>query len=108
MFRQFHNVCSDCGERYSNITPHKCATLYQELKAAGFELDKRESDLYVLDTPEARAIITKPRHKTLGQNMTSFICQRDGRRWLEVPFAYDPFWEAKERLIDEHYKSKES
>lgn len=67
--------------------------LYDELKAAGIPLDSHESDLYVLATPEAHAILKK--HGKTGALLSSFISQIDGRRWYDVPFAYKPFWEGK-------------
>jgi hypothetical protein len=63
-------------------------SLYQELRTTGIPTDHHESDLYVLDTPEARALIAKH-----GKRGSSFTSQIDRRRWLDVPFAYDPFWE---------------
>ena len=66
-------------------------TLYQELKQAGIETGNHESDLYFPSTPESRAILGKyPIHKS---NRTYFTNQRVGGSWIEVPFAFDPFWE---------------
>ena len=67
-------------------------TLYEDLVAAGIPTDHHESDLYVLDTPEARALLAK--HSKQG---SGFVSQIDRRRWLDVPFAYDPFWAKKAR-----------
>lgn len=70
-------------------------TLYEEIVAAGIPVDHHESDLYVPDTPEVRAILT--RHARTG---AGFVVQdghpNAGQVWLDVPFAYDPWW--KERL----------
>jgi hypothetical protein len=65
-------------------------SLYQDLKAAGLPTDHHESDLYVIDTPAARALIAKH-----GKRGSGFTSQIDGKRWLDVPFAYDPFWAKK-------------
>ena len=65
-------------------------SLYQDLRAAGIPTDHHESDLYVLDTPAARALIVKH-----GKKGSGFTSQIDRKRWLDVPFAYDPFWEKK-------------
>jgi len=67
-------------------------TLYEDLVAAGIPTDSHESDLYVLDTPEARALLAKH-----GKQGSGFVSQIDRRRWLDVPFAYDPFWTKKAR-----------
>ena len=76
------------------VTPMSKTDIYAAIIAAGIPIDHHYSDLYVLATPEARAII-----KASGwYGVTSFISQIDGRRWYDVPFAYAPFWEpAKER-----------
>lgn len=64
--------------------------LYDELVDGGFKLDSHESDLYVKDSPLAREIIDK--HKL---PYKPFIDDIDHERWLEVPFAYAPFWREK-------------
>ena len=66
--------------------------LYADLEAAGCQLDHHESDLYVLDTPEARAILREHRVES-----TPFTSELDRRRWLDVPFHYTPFWESKQQ-----------
>lgn len=65
-------------------------TLYEQLKMAQCQTDNHYSDLYVKDTPNARAIFRK--------NRTPFRCfvnNLDNDFWFEVPFAYDPFWVSK-------------
>ena len=56
------------------------------------QIDHHASDLYVLDTPVARLVI-----RQFGLNSSSFTSQIDGKRWLDVPFAYEPFWEKKSK-----------
>jgi hypothetical protein len=66
-------------------------TLYDELKQAGCEMDHHESDLYVLATAKAHMII----HRwPIGY--TRFV-GTDGRYWLDLPFMYSPWWEARVR-----------
>jgi len=65
-------------------------SIYTELKDAGIETDNHESDLYCLKTEEAKAIIKKHEH-----SFTTFISQIDGKQWLDIPFAFDPFWKSK-------------
>ena len=75
-------------------------SLYQQLKALGLKegrgadcgIDHHESDLYVLSTPETRAFV-----KASGLAHSSFRNNIDGRTWIDVPFAYDPFWARKPR-----------
>jgi hypothetical protein len=65
-------------------------SLYKDLDRAGIPTDHYESDLYVLDTLTSRALVNK-----YGYKFKSFTS--DGRRWLDVPFAYEPFWKKKEQ-----------
>ena len=65
----------------------KTQTIYDECMEKGFEIDHHESDLYIKDCPKARELLD--RHN---QPFTSFISQIDGEAWLDVPFAYQPFW----------------
>lgn len=72
-------------------------TLYEALHAAGVPLDSHESDLYVKDTPEARAILVA-HGKCPGawgcEAFTSNIEPRDC--WFDVPFAFDPYWQQRQ------------
>jgi hypothetical protein len=72
-------------------------SIYQDLKAAGVQLDHHESDLYAKVTPESQAIVDGYRFKC---NVTRFTSQIDGLRWYDIPFAYEPFWDAVKRRAD--------
>lgn len=63
-------------------------SLYDDLRAAGCVIENHESDLHTPATPEARAII----HKHPGAIISYFRCNITVATWIEVPFAYDPFW----------------
>lgn len=65
----------------------KKTTIWDDCVAARLETDHHESDLYVLDTPEARAIMA--RH---GKPLAPFR-GTDGRPWLDAAFEYLPFWD---------------
>ena len=65
-------------------------TLYDKLQAAGIETDSHESDLYVKDSATAREIIRASR-----LSFSLFRSARDGTHWLDVPFAYAPFWRTR-------------
>jgi hypothetical protein len=68
----------------------KDLSVYRELLEAGCDLDHHESDLYIRNTPEARDILAaRPRAKVRGRHFVG----TDGNCWIEIPFAYDPFWE---------------
>lgn len=66
------------------------ADFYAAVVAAGIEVDHHESDLYVLDTPEARELV-----RTYDKPLQVFTSHVDGRQWLDVPFAYTPYWEKR-------------
>lgn len=72
------------------------SSLYDKLKSAGQELDHHESDLYVKWTPEADAII-KAHGGPEAANARSFKNNKDGKRWIDIPFAYAPWWEKRQR-----------
>jgi hypothetical protein len=71
-------------------------SFYQTLKGLvpASQLDHHASDLYVLDTPVVRLVI-----RQFGRESSGFTSQIDGKRWLDVPFAFEPFWDkaAKKR-----------
>lgn len=68
-------------------------TLFDAIKSEGIPHDSHESDLYLPDTPQVRSILDKfPLQKS---NATRFRNEVQGGTWIDVPFAYQPFWEAK-------------
>lgn len=78
------------------------ASLYAQLKAAGCAIDNHESDLYVRDSETARRIIKAVndagREGNLGQRWaTSAFRGTDGHVWIDIPFAYDPWWSKRSR-----------
>lgn len=71
--------------------------LYERLTEAGCKTDSWQSDLYVLKTPEALAVIEAFEAEGGITNRSEFVSQKDGRRWIELPFAYSPFWKERGR-----------
>lgn len=69
-------------------------SIYQDLKAAGVPLDNHESDLYAKVTPESRAIVERYEYRT---NVTVFIDQIESKPWFDIPFAFEPYWEARQK-----------
>ncbi len=67
-------------------------SLYEDAVEAGLDYDSHESDLYVLDTPEARVLVEKH-----GFYFEAFVSTADGRRWIDVPFAYYPWWSTRQK-----------
>ncbi len=74
--------------------------IYDQLKAAGAQIDNHESDLYVKADDVSRPIIEAARTKgdPAAKNATTFRNQRPeekGQIWYDIPFAYSPWWEAR-------------
>lgn len=74
-------------------------SLYTDIVEAGIPYSNHASDLYVKDTPEARAIIRK-HEEAQGRLivMSPFHSQIDHEQWLDISFMYEPFWEERERI----------
>ncbi len=70
-------------------------TIYADMKATGVQIDNHESDLYVPVTLETSAVIRKWQHSING--VTVFKSNVDGQPWYDVPFMYEPFWNARAR-----------
>lgn len=70
-------------------------SLYEQLRDAGCALDNHESDLYVKATPEAVRLVTASK-----RFCSYFTHQGTGELWLDVAFAYDPWWKAREVIED--------
>ena len=72
----------------------KYTNVYAELVAAGVPLDNHGSDLYALATAEAVRIV-----KASGYCHSFFRSAIDGKMWLEVHFAFYPFWERRQSRV---------
>jgi hypothetical protein len=66
--------------------------LYDEVIRLGIKHDHHESDLYIPYTPENMALARK-----YGKSAQTFKSNVDGKTWIDIPFAYSPFWEKKQR-----------
>jgi len=64
---------------------------YAELLAIGAEINSHYSDLYVRATPEALAVV-----RSTGWTYELFTSQIDGKTWIDIAFAYTPYWERKQ------------
>jgi len=67
-------------------------TLYEQALKAGLEINNHESDLHIKYTPEARKLVNEYK-----QYKHSCFIGADGQLWIEVPFAFEPFWETKRK-----------
>lgn len=73
-------------------------SLYDELVEINAELDHHESDLYVKVTPEVRKIV-KEYKKAHPVSVYSFVWEN--ALWFDIPFYYQPYWDAVEKLNKE-------
>lgn len=87
--------------------------IHEEAKKLGVEIDHHESDLYIPVTLETVALVARYKSKC---NVTTFVeralpdrsrCVLCGkikeslgapiRRWFDISFAYQPFWDKVEQ-----------
>ena len=72
-------------------------SLYTDARDRGLEIDHHESDLYLKDTPEARALLAehgkkgRRTYEVDGWNVSRFKSEIDGTYWLDIPFDYEPW-----------------
>jgi hypothetical protein len=66
-------------------------SIYQQFNQAGAEIHSYNSDMYVFDTKENREILSQ--HSEI-QTFSSFRDNVTGKRMIDIPFAFDPWWDA--------------
>jgi len=77
------------------IQPDPVQSIYQQMVAAGVPVASYSSDLYAPVNDTTRAIVDAYRFK---RNVTTFISDDPadkGARFYDIPFAYDPWWDAR-------------
>lgn len=73
-------------------------TIYKALTAAGCTIDNWESDLYVEASETARSIVADWAASGRIKMHSNFHCRRTNTQWIDIPFAYDPYWEEKAKM----------
>lgn len=68
-------------------------TLIETCKALNIPIDNHESDLYIPVTETTQALVEQYEFRS---NVKTFKSQIDGQLWYDIPFAYLPFWEARQ------------
>ena len=89
-------------------TPLDQPTIYQRLIACGVpadHMDSHESDLYVKRTAQTEPIVNAAYYRGDFSTVTTFRSQIDGTAWYDIPFAYDPFWDAVRRRANAQAKA---
>ena len=67
-------------------------TVYFDLKALGVPMEHHESDLYVPVTAETAEAVNRWEHRG---NVTTFLHQVHKTLWYDIPFCFEPYWEAR-------------
>ena len=57
------------------------------------ETDHHESDFYIKHSPEVWEWLEKNYEWFV--NCSKFHSQIDGSLWIDIPFAFEPFWDKK-------------
>lgn len=65
-------------------------TLYDECVARGIPIENHESDLYIPLNSETMELL-----KFYGCRGELFANQEDKTTWIDIPFAYLPWWRDK-------------
>lgn len=68
-------------------------SVYTKLVEVGAEIDSHESDLYVKHTTEVMNVLREVK----GWNSWVRFYDREGAPWIEIPFAYDPWWSQRQK-----------
>jgi hypothetical protein len=69
-------------------------SLYEQLVAAKIPISNWHSDLLFQATDESERLLSK--FSLLKKQSEHFINRIDKTRWVSVPFAYDPWWIARQ------------
>jgi hypothetical protein len=73
-------------------------TLWDIVEARGIPYANNSSDLYLPYSEEVRELLNDfPKQKELARQ---FINQTNQEVWLDIPFAYLPWWRERQREYD--------
>jgi hypothetical protein len=70
-------------------------SIYAQVVEQEMQHSSHASDLYVPVNPQTMALVKDYRFRS---NVTTFVSQIDRKLWYDIPFAYMPFWEAKQKV----------
>lgn len=74
-------------------TKAKPMGLYEDLIAAGIEVDHHESDLYFPANEQTKEILKRHPDIYVGR----FTSSHDGSPWYDAAFQYQPYWDSKSK-----------
>ena len=69
-------------------------SLYTDIVAAGVPYDHHESDLYIPMTDQTNELVAYHLERGLAKP-TLFRNNKDHTQWIDIPFAYDPYWKSR-------------
>jgi hypothetical protein len=66
--------------------------IYNLVVSKGIPHTNHETDLYIPVTEETKKMVANHEYK---ESVTTFVNQRDGGLWYDIPFAYIPAWQKR-------------
>lgn len=67
--------------------------IFNQVKRAGIPYANHASDLYIPVNSYTSKLVDQYEYRS---NITTFKSQIDGLLWYDIPFAYLPYWSAKQ------------
>lgn len=77
------------------MTDQKEPTLYELLRDAGATIENHESDMHIRRDTDSARIINEWKAAHPHFHFDTFIGVQDAGIWYDVPFMYDPWWDAR-------------
>lgn len=74
-------------------TQKKSASIYEQMRDAGVQMDSHQSDLYVPVNETTTAILHNSDDLFANPRDLIFTNQTDGKQWYDLPFQFTPFWD---------------
>ena len=68
--------------------------IYEIAKRIGIEIKAHESDLYIPVNDTTKKLVDRYEFKC-----NVIVFHSHGTMWYEIPFAYTPFWENRQKII---------
>ena len=91
-----HNFHHRCRMEHARLTNEP--TLFAALIKNGIEIDNHESDLYFPNNEITRKLLRKfPLEQS---NSRDFTHVQKKERWIDVPFAFAPWWDAHREVYE--------
>lgn len=85
----FDANCAVCDGKHRDAVHG--VSIYADCVRLGVPVQNHASDLYIPVNDATRLLL-----KAHGLTATTFTNQVEGGLWYDVPFAFDPYWEAKQ------------